>query len=76
MEMRMDDSMIAPNDIVKKFNISYQTLNNYTNIGLLVVRHKKGNVRLYESEEVRQRLDNINKLKNKGYTLRLIRGML
>ena len=72
----MDDLMIAPSGIVEKFNISYQTLNNYTNIGLLVVRRKKGNVRFYKMDEVRQRLDNINKLKNKGYTLRLIRNML
>ena len=72
----MDDLMIAPSDIVEKFHISYQTLNNYTNIGLLVVRQKKGNVRFYKAEEVKQRLDNINKLKNKGYTLRLIRNML
>jgi DNA-binding transcriptional MerR regulator len=72
----MDDLMIAPSGIVEKFNISYQTLNNYTNIGLLVVRRKKGNVRFYKTDEVRQRLDNINKLKNKGYTLRLIRNML
>ena len=72
----MDDLMIAPGDIVERFKISYQTLNNYTNIGLLVVRQKKGNVRFYKAEEVKQRLDNINKLKNKGYTLRLIRNML
>jgi DNA-binding transcriptional MerR regulator len=72
----MDDLMITPSSIVEKFNISYQTLNNYTNIGLLVVRQKKGNVRFYKSEEVKRRLDNINKLKNKGYTLRLIRNML
>jgi DNA-binding transcriptional MerR regulator len=72
----MDDLMIAPSDIVERFKISYQTLNNYTNIGLLVVRRKKGNIRFYKLDEVKQRLDNINKLKNKGYTLRLIRNML
>jgi DNA-binding transcriptional MerR regulator len=72
----MDDLMIAPSGIVEKFNISYQTLNNYTNIGLLVVRGKKGNIRFYKLDEVKQRLDSINKLKNKGYTLRLIRSML
>jgi DNA-binding transcriptional MerR regulator len=72
----MDDIMIAPSGIVEKFKISYQTLNNYTNIGLLVVRQKKGNARFYKLDEIQQRLDSINKLKNKGYTLRLIRNML
>jgi DNA-binding transcriptional MerR regulator len=72
----MNDLMIAPNGIVEKFKISYQTLNNYTNIGLLVVRQKKGNARFYKLDEVKQRLDSISKLKNKGYTLRLIRNML
>jgi len=72
----MDDLMVAPSNIVERFNISYQTLNNYTNIGLLVVRGKKGNVRFYNLNEVKQRLDNIDKLKNKGYTLRLISNML
>jgi len=72
----MDDLMVAPSNIVERFNISYQTLNNYTNIGLLVVRRKKGNVRFYNLNEVKRRLDNIDKLKNKGYTLRLISNML
>jgi len=72
----MDDVMITPSEIVEKFNISYQTLNNYTNIGLLIVRQKKGNVRFYKLDEVKQHLESVNKLKNKGYTLRLIRNML
>jgi len=72
----MDDLMIAPNDIVERFNISYQTLNNYTNLGLLPVSRKKGNARLYSLEQVKQRLENINNLKNKGYTLRLISSMI
>lgn len=72
----MNDCMITPNEIVEKFNISYQTLNNYTNIGLLMVRKKKGNIRFYKLEEVKQRMDNINRLKSRGYTLRLMRSML
>lgn len=72
----MNNSMIGPNEVVDEFKISYQTLNNYTNLGLLVVRQKKGNIRFYQPEEVRDRLERINNLKNKGYTLRLIRGML
>jgi DNA-binding transcriptional MerR regulator len=72
----VDDMLVAPSEIVKKFNISYQTLNNYTNLGLLIVKEKKGNVRFYKLREVKHRLERIKSLKNRGYTLRLIRSML
>ena len=71
-----DKLMISPREIVKRYGISYQTINNYTNLGLLVVRRRRGNGRLYEKEEVRQRLEKIDKFKNRGYPLRLIRHKL
>ena len=71
-----DRAMISPQEIAKKYHISYQTVNSYTNLGLLVVRRRKGNGRLYKISEVRQRLEKITKLKNRGYPLRLIRNML
>ena len=71
-----DKSMISPREIVKRYGISYQTINSYTNLGLLVVRSRRGNGRLYKQEEVKRRLEKIAKLKNLGYPLRLIRRML
>ena len=71
-----DKSMISPREIVKKYRISYQTINSYTNLGLLVVRKRQGNGRLYNNQEVKQRLEKISKLKNRGYPLRLICKML
>ena len=71
-----DKTMISPEEIVKKYNISYQTINNYTNLGLLVVRRRKGNGRLYKHDEVKRRLGKIAKLKSQGYPLRLIHNML
>ena len=71
-----DKAMVAPEEIVKKYRISYQTINNYTNLGLLVVRRRRGNGRLYNHNEVKQRLEKIAKLKSRGYPLRLIRTML
>jgi DNA-binding transcriptional MerR regulator len=68
-------NMISAKGIVKRYNISYQTLNNYTNLGLLIVRKRKGNGRLYRQEEVKRRLETITKLKNRGYPLKLIRNM-
>ena len=72
----VDRVMVSPREMAKKFNISYQTINYYTNLGLLVVRRKKGNGRLYNQDEVRRRLEKIDKLKNRGYPLRLICNML
>ncbi|MBL7130018.1 MAG: MerR family transcriptional regulator [Candidatus Omnitrophica bacterium] len=71
-----DKAMISPQEIAKKYHISYQTVNSYTNLGLLIVRKRRGNGRLYKIGEVRQRLEKIAKLKNRGYTLRLIRNLL
>ncbi len=68
--------MILAKEIVKKYNISYQTLNYYTNIGLLKVIKRKGNGRLYDREEIERRLQKIRGLKNEGYPLRIISKML
>ena len=63
-------------DIARKFNISYQTVNHYTNLGLLTVRKRKGNGRLYLESEVKARLEKIDELKNEGYPLRIIRKII
>ena len=71
-----DKELVSPQEIAKKYKLSYQTINAYTNLGLLVVRRRKGNGRLYRLSEVKQRLEKIAKLKSRGYPLRLIRTML
>jgi len=68
--------LITAKEVVKKFNISFQTVNHYTNFGLLNVVTKKGNVRLYDEAEVRQRLVKVSELVAEGYSLRLIRKKL
>lgn len=68
--------LIPSREIIKKYGISYQTLNYYTNIGFLDVKRRKGNERLYNEREVRSKLKRITKLKNQGYPLRLISKML
>ena len=62
----------APDEIVKGYKMSYQTINYYTNLGLLEVKKKEGNRRLYNAKEVRESLKKIELLKNKGYSLKLI----
>ena len=67
---------VPTQEIIKRCNISYQTVNYYTNLGLLNVRSRKGNSRLYDFEEVKRCLEEITKLKNQGYSLKLIRDVL
>jgi DNA-binding transcriptional MerR regulator len=69
-------NLISSQEIVKKYKISYQTLNYYTTIGLLEVRKRKGNGRFYTEQEVENNLKRIAELKDQGYPLRLIGKML
>jgi DNA-binding transcriptional MerR regulator len=72
----MSREMLSTLDIVKRHKVSYQTVNYYTNLGLLTVRKKKGNTRYYKAGEVRKRLSEVAKFKNQGYSLKLIRGLI
>jgi len=65
--------MISAKDIINKYHISYQTINHYTDFGLLPVWAKKGNVRYYNRSIVERRLRKIRDLVKEGYSLRLIR---
>ena len=65
--------MITAKEIMRKFGIPYHTVNYYTMIGLLTVLVKSRNQRLYDEDEVRQRLGKITELSNEGYPLSLIR---
>ena len=67
---------ISAQEIVKKFNIQYHTLNYYTAIGLLPVSGKNGNQRLYEEQLIKNRLQEISRLSQEGYPLNLIRKKL
>jgi len=68
--------LISVKDIMKEFNISYQTINNYTDRGFLNVVAKRSRKRMYDYNEVKERLAKITEWVNEGYALRLIRKML
>jgi len=68
--------LVSLQDISDIFNLSYQTLNYYTSLGLLIPEKRKGNKRLYLIEEVKGRLDKMARLKNEGYPLRVIANIL
>ncbi|MBU2103049.1 MAG: MerR family transcriptional regulator [Candidatus Omnitrophota bacterium] len=68
--------VISAKDIVAQYNITYQTVNHYTDFGLLPVVTKKGNVRFYDTDLIDKRLTQIEEFKREGYSLRLIRKKL
>jgi len=68
--------MISAQDIMKQYRISYQTVNHYTDFGLLPVSAKRGNVRFYDKRIISQRMKKIRMLMEEGYSLRLIRKNL
>ncbi len=72
----MAKKLIRSKEIVEKFSITYPTLTNYTNLGLFKIVDKKGNKRLYEEGEIKERLPKIKEMISQGYSLRLIRDTL
>lgn len=72
----MAKALISPTEISKIHRISYQTVNYYTNLGLLMVKKRNANSRLYDSRQVGICLKKINSLKSKGYSLKLICDLL
>ena len=70
------NTMISAKEITSIYNITYQTVNHYTDLDLLPVVVKKGNVRFYDRALVEKRLKEIRELAEEGYSLRLIRKRL
>jgi DNA-binding transcriptional MerR regulator len=67
------NKIISAKDISATYSITYQTVNHYTDLGLLPVAGKKGNARFYNNAIVGRRLKEIKDLAREGYSLRLIR---
>jgi DNA-binding transcriptional MerR regulator len=76
MNRNRQNKMISAKKITSAFDITYQTVNHYTDLGLLHVAAKKGNVRFYNKPLVTRRLKEIRGLAKEGYSLRLIRKRL
>ncbi|MFA5355795.1 MAG: MerR family transcriptional regulator [Candidatus Omnitrophota bacterium] len=65
--------LICAKEMIRKYNITYQAVNHYTDFGFLPVSAKKGNVRLYNKKLMDKRLLQIRNLAKEGYSLRVIR---
>jgi len=73
MKNRKMPRLISAIGIVEKYNISYQTLNYYSNLDLIDVAETEGRRRLFDEEAIKKRLAEIKALKIKGYSLKAIR---
>lgn len=76
MNKKAKANLISAGEIVKKYGVTYQAVNHYTNLGLLEVVARNGNARMYARAKVKGRLARISRLVNEGYSLRLIRKTL
>ena len=72
----MKNNLISAKEIIRRYHLTYQTINHYTNFGLLNVVTKKGNIRYYDVAETHDRLAKISRLASEGYSLSLIRKKL
>ncbi|MFH0826286.1 MAG: MerR family transcriptional regulator [Candidatus Omnitrophota bacterium] len=70
------NKIISAKEISKTYHMTYQTVNHYTDLGLLPISRKKGNVRFYSNAIVAKRIKEIKDLAREGYSLRLIRKRL
>ncbi|MGE5307562.1 MAG: MerR family transcriptional regulator [Deltaproteobacteria bacterium] len=69
----MESKFITVKEISRKYTLSYQVVNRYSDAGLLSVAFKKGNTRYYERRVVYRRMRKISALSREGYSLALIR---
>ncbi|MFA5092337.1 MAG: MerR family transcriptional regulator [Candidatus Omnitrophota bacterium] len=72
----MAKTLISPTEIGKIYNLSYQTVNYYTNLGILMVKKRNANNRLYDARQVGACLKKVTDLKSQGYSLKLICDLL
>jgi len=69
----MENKFITAKEISRKYELSYQVVNRYSDAGLLDVAFKKGKTRYYERRIADSRIRKISALAREGYSLALIR---
>lgn len=68
----MGEKFLSPKEIVSLLGISMATVNYYTNIGLFQPEERKGNMRLYSKAGILKNFSKIKRLRQEGYSLKLI----
>ena len=68
--------LLGVRELAKVINVSPSTITYYTNLGLLEVVRIKGNKKLYNKDLMIQRFSAIQKARQEGYSLMLIKKRL
>lgn len=68
----MSEKFLSPKEIASLLGISMATVNYYTNIGLFQSEERKGNMRLYSKAGILKNFSKIKRLRQEGYSLKLI----
>lgn len=69
-------STVGSVQLAAKSGLTLSTIHYYTFLGLLRVSRRVGNKRLYDAHEATNRLRTIQRLRDAGYPLNLIRAQL
>ena len=72
IEQGEQQQLLSAVQVAQKHQLSYQTVNYYTNLGLLVAVKRRGHHRLSDAVQTEQRLREVESLKLQGYPLKLI----
>lgn len=72
----MSNNLVDTKTAAKLLGISLASVNYYTNLGLFKITDRKGNMRLYDKNEIIGIFDTIQRLRKEGYSLRLIQQKL
>lgn len=72
--MRMN--LVTTKETADLLGVSVASVNYYTNLGILNIRDKKGNARLYDKNEVVDVYKRMRRLMKEGYSLKLIKQKL
>jgi len=72
----MEDRIVTTKALAKVLGMSLASVNYYTALGLFKERDRKGNVRLYDKDEIVRVHGLIRQLRKEGYSLKLIQQKL
>ena len=70
------ESLVTSMELARMVGVTPSTIYYYTVLGLLHVRQKRGNRRLYDLRQAKKHLKEVRRLQQEGYSLTLIRNKI
>ena len=76
MAQHSSKEMWTSKELAKAAGMTLSAINYYTSLGLLQVKQRYGNKRLYNPTQAKARVQQIRLMRQKGYSLSLIRQQI